>query len=79
MANKEKEMQERINELQSQLLKKTESISKSSHLEYLNLRLEETMNEAKRHFSNYISVRDTYNAFLESRLNQNGYQGGTKG
>ena len=50
-------MQERINELQNLLLKKTEAIGKGSHLEYLQLRLEETMVEAKRHFANYITVR----------------------
>ena len=57
MTNRENEMQDRINELQSLLLKKTETIGKANHFEYLQLRLEETMTEAKRHFSNYISVR----------------------
>lgn len=57
MTSKEKEMQERFNELQQSILKKNEGITKSSHIEYLQLRLEETLNEAKRHFSNYISAR----------------------
>ena len=57
MTNKEKEMQERFNELQQSIIKKNEGITKSSHIEYLQLRLEETLNEAKRHFSNYISAR----------------------
>jgi hypothetical protein len=69
MTNKEKEMQDKINDLQGQLLKKTDGIGKSQHLEYLQQRLEETMIEAKRHFQNYISVRNMYNNFLESRLN----------
>jgi hypothetical protein len=43
-------MYERFNELQQQVLKKTEGVTKSTHIEYLQLRLEETMNEAKRHF-----------------------------
>lgn len=43
------------------------------------MRLEETMTEAKRHFSNYIAVRNMYNSFLESRLNQSNIQGGVKG
>jgi len=45
-------------------------MGKSSHLEYLQIRLEETMSEAKRHFSNYINARDTLTLFMESRLNQ---------
>jgi hypothetical protein len=45
-------------------------MGKSSHLEYLQIRMEETMTEAKRHFSNYINARDTLTSFMESRLNQ---------
>ena len=45
-------------------------MGKSSHLEYLQIRMEETMAEAKRHFANYINARDTLNSFMESRLNQ---------
>ena len=54
-------------------------MGKSSHLEYLQIRLEETMSEAKRHFSNYINARDTLTLFMESRLNQTQVQGGVKG
>jgi hypothetical protein len=36
------------------------------------------MGEAKRHFNNYIQVRNMYNQFLESRLNQTNGQGGVK-
>ena len=35
MTTKEKEMQERFNELQQSILKKNEGITKSSHIEYL--------------------------------------------
>jgi hypothetical protein len=53
-------------------------------------RLEETMNEAKRHFNNYINARylivkfnslfrNLYNTFMESRLNQQQISGGVKG
>ena len=52
---------------------------KGQHLEYLQKRIEETMGEAKRHFNNYIQVRNMYNQFLESRLNQANVQGGVKG
>ena len=55
MTAREKEMQDKINDLQKLLLKKTEG--KGQHLEYLQDRLEETMAEAKRHFNNYIQVR----------------------
>lgn len=37
------------------------------------------MTEAKRHFTNYLSVRNMLNSFLESRLNQQNIQGGVKG
>ena len=79
MTQKEKDMHERFNDLQQQILKKTEGVTKSTHIEYLQTRLEETMNEAKRHFQNYISARNNHNSFLESRLNLGAYQGGTKG
>lgn len=69
MVNKEKEYQERINDLHTQILKKTEVMGKSSHQEYLQTRLEETLAEAKRHFANYINARNTLNSFMESRLN----------
>ena len=86
MTAREKEMQDRINDLQKLLLKKTEG--KGQHLEYLQERLEETMAEAKRHFNNYIQVRyvipalihrNMHTAFLESRLNLTTVQGGVKG
>jgi hypothetical protein len=76
---KETEYQDRINELHQQLLKKTEVLGKSNHLEYLQIRMEETMTEAKRHFANYINARDTLTTFMESRLNQSQLQGGVKG
>lgn len=37
------------------------------------------MAEAKRHFTNYLSVRNMFNQFLEGRLNQQNIQGGVKG
>lgn len=40
-----------------------------NHLSYLKLRLDETMNEAKRHFQNYINLRNSFNQFLESKFN----------
>eukprot|EP00347_Sterkiella_histriomuscorum_P014967 403358818 len=89
---KESELQFKINELQLQLLEKTDTSKDQNHLQYLRMRLEETMNEAKRHFNNYIQLRlvnfimqlniqfrNTQNQFLESRLNSNQIQGGMKG
>jgi hypothetical protein len=61
------------------VLKNSEGIDKSLHLEYLQHRLEETMAEAKRHFSNYLAMNNMYNEFLESRLSAAKIQGGVKG
>ncbi|CDW85846.1 UNKNOWN [Stylonychia lemnae] len=79
LVEKENEAQLKLNELQLQLINKASSSKNDNHLQYLKLRLDETMNEAKRHFTNYIQVRNSFNSFLESRLNQNQIQGGTKG
>jgi hypothetical protein len=38
--------------------------------EHLELRLQETLEEAKRHHNSYISIRDQYNNFIEGRVNQ---------
>eukprot|EP00350_Pseudokeronopsis_sp_OXSARD2_P014014 CAMPEP_0170542902 /NCGR_PEP_ID=MMETSP0211-20121228/2188_1 /TAXON_ID=311385 /ORGANISM="Pseudokeronopsis sp., Strain OXSARD2" /LENGTH=105 /DNA_ID=CAMNT_0010846121 /DNA_START=1562 /DNA_END=1879 /DNA_ORIENTATION=- len=37
------------------------------------------MSEAKRHFNNYVQVRDSYNKFLESKVGEGQISGGTKG
>ena len=57
MISKENEMQKKMTDLQQQMLKATETKSDSNHLEYLRSRLKDTMNEAKRHFNNYIQIR----------------------
>jgi len=36
----------------------------------MELRLQETMAEAKRHYQSYMDIRQQYNAFVEGRLNQ---------
>ena len=36
----------------------------------MELRLAETLAEAKRHYESYMDIRDQYNAFLEGRINQ---------
>jgi len=35
----------------------------------MDLRLQETMAEAKRHYSTYMDMREQYNSFVEGRLN----------
>ena len=41
-------------------------------------RLEETLNEARRHFNNYIKIRNQFNKFLETKLSQGQNPGGSK-
>ena len=38
--------------------------------EHLELRLTETLNEAKRHYESFINIRDQYNTFVDGRVNQ---------
>lgn len=38
-------------------------------MEHLEIRLKETLEEAKRHYQSYISIRDQYNVFIEGRVN----------
>lgn len=38
--------------------------------ELMELRLSETMAEAKRHYQSYTDMRDQYNTFVEGRMNQ---------
>ena len=37
-------------------------------------RLDETLNEARRHFSNYVKIRNQFNKFLENKLLSSGYR-----
>jgi hypothetical protein len=34
----------------------------------MKMRLEETMEEAKRHFNSYVKTRDEFNEYLEQRV-----------
>lgn len=36
----------------------------------MELRLSETMAEAKRHYQSYVDIRSQYNSFIEGRINQ---------
>ena len=36
--------------------------------DYMNMRLQETLQEVKRHFCNYIDIRNSFNSFVESKL-----------
>ncbi len=45
--------------------------------EYMGERLAVTMAEAKRHFANYVEVRNQFDSFMESRIGQ--VSGGSKG
>lgn len=56
------ELQDKITLIQSS---KPDSVK-----DHLELRLQETLEEAKRHYQNYTSMRDEHNRFLESRLNK---------
>ena len=38
----------------------------------MKLRMQETMNEAKRHFTNYMNIRNQFNSFMEGRLARTG-------
>ena len=40
-----------------------------SYKDYMELRLNETMAEAKRHYQSYIDIRNQYNNFIEGRIN----------
>ena len=35
----------------------------------MEVRLQETMSEAKRHYQSYMDIREQYNRFVEGRLN----------
>jgi hypothetical protein len=37
---------------------------------HLEARLKETLEEAKRHYESYMTMRDQYNQFVEGRINQ---------
>lgn len=41
-----------------------------SYKAMMDIRLEETMAEAKRHYQSYLDIRQQYNCFVEGRLNQ---------
>ena len=38
--------------------------------EYMELRLQETLAEAKRHYQSYVDIREQYNSFVSGRINQ---------
>ena len=38
--------------------------------EYMELRLQETLAEAKRHYQSYVDIREQYNQFVSGRINQ---------
>ena len=38
--------------------------------EMMEKRLSETLQEAKRHYTSYIEIRDQYNNFVEGRINK---------
>jgi len=42
----------------------------NSYKEQMELRLSETMAEAKRHYQSYVDIRSQYNSFVEGRINQ---------
>lgn len=44
--------------------------SDPSYKALMEVRLQETMAEAKRHHQSYLDMRQQYNNFVESRLNQ---------
>lgn len=63
-----KELETQIKRLESAKTGDTKYEDKTVK-EHLELRLKETLEEAKRHYSSYIKIRDEYNSFLESRIN----------
>ena len=38
--------------------------------ELMELRLQETLAEAKRHYNSYVDIREQYNSFVQGRINQ---------
>lgn len=50
--------------------KKCENGVDASYKVMMEMRLSETMAEAKRHHQSYMDIRQQYNSFLEGRLNQ---------
>lgn len=36
----------------------------------MDLRLQETLAEAKRHYQSYMDIREQYNTFVDGRLNR---------
>ena len=49
--------------------KDTGKAGSGSVSEHYELRLKETLEEAKRHYESYIAIRDQYNSFLQGRIN----------
>lgn len=35
----------------------------------MELRLQETLAEAKRHYNSYVDIREQYNSFVQGRIN----------
>ena len=72
----DKKLQQRIKELELELsLKPTkigeniEDNSPQSYKDYMELRLQETLAEARRHHQSYMDIREQYNSFVEGRIN----------
>lgn len=64
------DLQKKITELESQPGKGGETKNLEAINKQLELRLTETLAEAKRSYDSYISMREQYNAFLQGRINQ---------
>jgi uncharacterized protein (DUF3084 family) len=62
-------LEDQINSLSPTKKSKLNDTDKSLK-ELMEVRLEETLGEAKRHYQSYVDIREQYNSFVNGRINQ---------
>ena len=77
MIKENSQLKSRIETLEKEIesLKKNQVVSTPEKpdkciKEYMELRLQETLAEAKRHYNSYVDIREQYNSFVQGRINQ---------
>jgi len=63
-------LEKRVKELEKETEARDGEKVTQTYKEFMSARLEESQSEAKRHFENYVQIREKHNTFIESRLAQ---------